>query len=98
MDKFISSNIPNLLRKYRRINNYKQKEVACLLGLKSASPISSWESGRCTPNLVNAILLSLLYKTMVDTLFPDLRTSLLDRLQKMANHCLCEDKRKRICK
>ncbi len=63
--------IPNLLRKYRRVRGLSQKQVAAILGLKSASRISKWEKGRCMPSLMNAIRLSILCRSMVDALFFD---------------------------
>lgn len=64
--------IPNLLRKYRKANGYKQKDVARILGIKSSSKISRWEKGECMPNLVNALKISILFRVMVDSLFIDL--------------------------
>ena len=63
--------IPNLLRKYRKIKGLKQKEVANILGFKSASRISQWEKGMSIPNFVTVLKLSILYHTMVDSLFID---------------------------
>lgn len=72
--------IPNALRKYRRIRGLKQKQVAQILGLKSASRISRWEKGECLPNLINAIRLSILYRNMVDGLFNDHTKSLREEV------------------
>jgi len=71
MDYKSYKKIPNLLRKYRRVRGLSQKQVAAILGLKSASRVSSWEKGRCIPSLVNAIRLSILCRSMVDALFFD---------------------------
>ena len=71
MDYKSYKKIPNLLRKYRRIRGLNQKQVAAILGLKSASRVSSWEKGRCIPSLINAIRLSILCRSMVDALFFD---------------------------
>lgn len=64
--------IPNLLRKYRKANGYKQIDVAKMLGIKSSSKISRWEKGESIPNLVNAFKISILFRVMVDSLFIDL--------------------------
>jgi transcriptional regulator with XRE-family HTH domain len=74
--------IPNCLRKYRRIGGLKQKEVAAILGLKSASRISCWEKGSCLPSLVNMLRLSILYHTMPDALFSDLIGTLREEIRQ----------------
>lgn len=63
--------IPNLLRKYRKISGLKQKEVANILGLKSTSRISRWEKGMSIPNFITILKLSVLYRTLIDSLFID---------------------------
>ena len=63
--------LPNLLRKYRKVRGLRQNDVARLLGL-SRSRISRWEKGACIPTLVNAVRLALLYRVTVDALFDDL--------------------------
>jgi transcriptional regulator with XRE-family HTH domain len=74
--------IPNLLKKYRRIRGLNQRQVAKVLGLKGASRISRWEKGSCFPSLVNAIRLSLLYRTMADALFGDLVRALREETRR----------------
>lgn len=69
MKKIDYKNIPNCLRKYRRARDLKQKDVAEILGLKSASMISRWEKGVCLPNPLNVFKLAILYQTMADALF-----------------------------
>jgi len=76
------SKIPNCLRKYRRIRGLRQKEVARILGIKSASVISRWEKGVCMPNTLNLFRISILYRTMGDALFIDLVKELRDELRK----------------
>lgn len=70
-------NIPNLLRKYRRIKGYNQKDVAKKLGLKSPSLISRWEHGVYIPGIVNAARLSVIYEVPVDELFKDHRKQVI---------------------
>ena len=77
--------IPNSLKKYRKAAGLKQKDVAKILGLKSTSMISRWEKGVCLPKLLNIFRLALLYRTMVDALFMDLRTSLKEEIRKKRN-------------
>ena len=75
-------NIPNALRKYRRIRGLSQKQVAVILGLKTASRISRWERGDCLPSLVNVIRLAVLYRTMVDGILGDLANAVCGEIQK----------------
>jgi transcriptional regulator with XRE-family HTH domain len=84
--------IPNSLRKYRKAAGLKQTEVAKLLGLKSTSAICRWEKGVCLPKPLSMFKLAIFYRTMVDTLFNDLRRSLIDKLRKREEKTL----RKRI--
>lgn len=70
------------MRKYRKINGYKQKDVAKILGIKSTSKISRWEKGECIPNLINAFKISILYRVMVDSLFIDHLRQLREEMKK----------------
>jgi len=72
----------NSLRKYRKARGLKQKDVAKILGLKSASIISRWENGLSLPNLVNVFKLAVLYRTMPDFLFINLRRLLKEEVLK----------------
>jgi transcriptional regulator with XRE-family HTH domain len=74
--------IPNCLRRCRRARGLKQKEVAKILGLKSTSMISRWEKGVCLPRPLTMFRLAILYRTMVDALFYDLRRALINELRK----------------
>ncbi|HUI28929.1 MAG TPA: helix-turn-helix transcriptional regulator [Candidatus Acidoferrales bacterium] len=74
--------IPSLLRKYRRVRGFKQKEVAMLLNLKSPSRISRWEKGACFPSVKNLFRLAIIYRVLVDAIFPDLYHSLKEELKK----------------
>jgi transcriptional regulator with XRE-family HTH domain len=74
--------IPNSLRKYRRASGFREKDVAEILGLNSASQISRWEKGVCLPRPLTMFKLAILYRTMVDGLFIDLRRTLINDLRK----------------
>ncbi len=74
--------IPNTLRKYRRASGLKQQDVAAMLGIKSSSRISRWEKGEGIPNLVNAMKLAILYRSMVDSLFVDLLHNLREEMRE----------------
>jgi transcriptional regulator with XRE-family HTH domain len=80
--------IPNLLKKYRKVRGYKQKDVARILDLKSASRISRWEKGSCLPSLINAFRLAALYRVMVDGLFTDMSDSLKEEIHKSEEELL----------
>lgn len=77
-----SKNIPNSLQRYRRARGLKQKEVAEILGLKSASMISRWEKGIFLPKSLNIFKLAALYRTMADALFIDLLRSVKNDIHK----------------
>jgi DNA-binding XRE family transcriptional regulator len=49
-----------------------QARVAKLLGHKDTSLISRWENGTATPSLKNALMLSRVYKRLVNDLFYEL--------------------------
>jgi transcriptional regulator with XRE-family HTH domain len=74
--------IPNSLRKYRRASGLREKDVAEILGLNSASQVSRWERGVCLPRPLTMFRLAILYRTMVDGLFIDLRRALINDLRK----------------
>jgi transcriptional regulator with XRE-family HTH domain len=74
--------IPNRLRRYRKIMGYSQRDVARLLGMKSPSRISKWESGKRIPSIRNLIKLSILYHTLIENLYYDLREAILAEYQE----------------
>lgn len=78
----------NSLRKHRKARGLKQKEVANILGLKSASMVSRWENGHCMPKLQNIFKLAILYRTMADGLFIDLRRLLKEEILKAEEELL----------
>ncbi len=63
--------MPNRLRKYRRMNGYTQVALAKILGMKNASLISEWESGRITPSLDRLLDLYLVLKIPIEELFSE---------------------------
>ena len=60
------------LRKHRRLMRFTQKEVADKLGFESTATISRWERGITIPSMENAMMLSKLYKTLLNELFWEL--------------------------
>ena len=89
MEKKSVRRVPNLLRKYRKVRGYRQKDVARILDLKSPSRISRWEKGLCLPSLANTLRLAVVYRVMVDIIYPDLqaniRHEIMAREQKVVN-------------
>lgn len=94
MRKVKHKTIPNCLRRYRKARGLKQKEVAKIFGLKSASIISRWERGLCLPSTLNLFKLASLYRTMADALFIDLLRVLRADLHKREERILRSKKAK----
>ena len=65
--------VPNSLRHFRKQRGLRQQDVAEVLDIKDASIISKWENGYCIPHIVNLVKLAVLYRTMVDAIYIDLR-------------------------
>src|SRR5271169_6942901 len=74
-------NVPNCLRKFRKINGYTQREVATLTGICNASMVSRWENGHRFPDPQNIFRLAILYRTMADALYTDLVRELKREMQ-----------------
>jgi transcriptional regulator with XRE-family HTH domain len=81
-------NIPNSIKRYRKARGLQQKDVAKVLGLKSASMISRWEKGLCLPNTRNLFKLAILYRTMSDALFIDMIKQMRNEIQKREQRVL----------
>ena len=62
-----------------------QKQVAEKLGQVSSAQVSRWERGERLPKLEHALLLSALYKRMVNDLFFDLYDEKRDQLVKKSS-------------
>lgn len=71
MKSEIYKRIPNLLRKYRRISGFSQKQVGLLLGYKNGNRISRWENSDELPSALNIFRLSVAYRVLIDSLFID---------------------------
>jgi len=85
----VKSHIPNNLKKYRRMMGFSQKDVAEMLGMKSASCISRWENGSSIPSWVHILKMSFLYSTLPNQLYGDLwhevQNELREKKMKMMN-------------
>ena len=88
-------NIPNCLKRYRKARGLQQKDVAKVLGLKSASMISRWEKGLCLPNTKNLFKLAILYRTMSDALFIDMIKQMRNEIQKREQRVLRKNENKK---
>src|ERR1700753_2364334 len=63
---------PNLLRKHRKNAGLRQREVARLLGLKTAERLSRWENGMHKPMPKTVFLLAQIYQVSPQELFNNL--------------------------
>lgn len=70
----------NQLRRFRREMGLSQKEVATVLGLNNAAPVSRWEKGIVLPETMSALKLAALYRSSVDVIYSDLRFELSEDL------------------
>ncbi len=70
----------NTLRYHRKILGMTLKEVATILMHKNVSRLSKWEHGKSTPNLNNLLKLSIVYKTLIDQFYPEIRSDIRKRL------------------
>jgi transcriptional regulator with XRE-family HTH domain len=73
--------IPNSLRYHRLKLRYEQTEVARLLGLSSLARVSDWETGKTMPSVENLFGLSIVYRTLPDMLFADVREGIVKDIQ-----------------
>lgn len=80
--KAVTKPVHNSLRKCRKECGLKQTDVARILELRSAAIISRWEQGVSLPSIRNAIRLAVLYQTMMDAFFMDLRWSTKRELKR----------------
>lgn len=76
---------PNNLTQYRVRMRLSQREVALLLGHKTAAPLSQLEAGRYLPSLKTALRLSAIYRIPVEFLFALLYTELRNEVRALEN-------------
>jgi hypothetical protein len=62
--------------------NYKQHDVAKLLGHKNTNRISRWEKGLAFPSVLNLIKLSVIYRTLPSELYFDVLLDLREEVLK----------------
>lgn len=73
------------------IAGLSQKDVAFLLNIKNIGRISEWEQGISNPSIENLFKLSIIYKTLPDQLYYELRKSLIREIESRQN--LLDEKR-----
>jgi transcriptional regulator with XRE-family HTH domain len=74
--------IPNRLKRYRKVRGLSQTDVARILGVRNTSMISRWEKGLALPSTLNLFKLALIYRTMTDALYMDLLVPLRSEVQE----------------
>jgi len=84
----IKKRIPNLLRRYRKARGLTQRQAARILGVGSTSMVSRWEKGISLPSSLNIFKLAVLYRTMADTMFPNLTQILKEKILKREEEIL----------
>lgn len=63
---------PNRLRRYRKKAGFTQKELAKLIGHRTAAHISRYEHGAKLPSLITALKICSALDTIVDVAFDEL--------------------------
>jgi len=87
-----TARLPNRIWHYMKRGRHSQRELARLLGYKSASNLSRWQSGTKLPTLDNAIGLAVALCTSVDALFPEHRRRWEDRINPRRGKILLKKK------
>ena len=70
----------NTLRHHRKVLGLTMKDVAKIINHKNVSRLSKWEHGISAPSLINLLKLSIVYKTLIDQFYPDIRNDIRKRL------------------
>lgn len=65
---------------HRTTMGLTQRQVAALLGLHDAKPLSAWESGASMPSSLYLLKLSIIYRTYPNELYYDLFIELRQQL------------------
>jgi transcriptional regulator with XRE-family HTH domain len=77
-----STIVPCALRTHRRTWGFSQRELAELLGFRSATPISRLEHGKRVPAIEIALACATLFSVSLGELFPQLTMETEDNLRK----------------
>jgi DNA-binding XRE family transcriptional regulator len=83
----------NYIWKHRKRLLLGQKRIAYLLGHSDHKQICKWEKGEVVPSLQNALRLSYILQTPVESLFVDLYRSLGEEVEERQKSIPEEDKR-----
>jgi transcriptional regulator with XRE-family HTH domain len=81
MDEKKKHNPPNQSRNFRIAAGLNQTDVAFLLDIKNFGRISEWENGISNPSIENLIKLSIVYQTLPDQLYYELRKKLVKEIE-----------------
>jgi transcriptional regulator with XRE-family HTH domain len=68
--------IPNSLKRFRRIAGLSQVQVATILGFENTCSVCRWERGYYLPGVEHLFQLSILYNISPETLYSDFFQSL----------------------
>ena len=78
----MKENSINHIWKHRKRAKLGQKNIAYLLGHSGGTEFSKWEAGKRLPNLQNALKLSYIFQTPVESLFSDLYRDLGEEVEE----------------
>jgi transcriptional regulator with XRE-family HTH domain len=82
----------NNLRRHRKLMGYSLKDIGFLLNLKCTGRLSRWEQGVSFPNLKNVIKLGIIYRSLTDQFYFDLKEQFRKDISKREK-ILVEQKR-----
>jgi transcriptional regulator with XRE-family HTH domain len=81
MKKYSKEIKGNKLAEFITRSGIDKKKIAKLLGLKSEEAIARWENGETLPDLNTVFKLSLILKTDLKTLYPDLYSKVAKEME-----------------
>ena|SRR5882724_1271513 len=73
--------IPNQLKRYRKLNKFRQKDIAEILHSRSTSKLSEYEKGNILPSFTTVLKLSALYGTIPQELYRDYAHSISSQVR-----------------
>lgn len=69
---------------------YTQKQIAKMLNIHNPSQIAQWEKGSQMPNAKNVFMLSLIYRTFPNSLYPEYFSELKEIVRIKEEQVLAE--------
>ena len=82
MKQILQKPYPNQLRRYRKKAGFTQKQVAKLIGHKTAGHISRYENGIKMPSLATALKICSALGTLVEVVFGEINLLIEDEIKK----------------